>query len=110
MRQQVRQAAGLGVVVAALFVGQQQAGVGRRALAAGSPILGIEQDGAGVRRQNFRHRDFELAHHLLGHLVGRNALGAGEGLLQAAALIHGGGGDDTVLVGKRLHVAHFAFG
>ena len=98
MRQQVRQAARLGVVVAALLVGQQQAGIRRARFRGGQAALGIEQNRAGVRRQNFRDRDLELAHHLLSHLVWRNAFGARDRFLQAAALIHRGGGDDSALV------------
>ncbi len=33
----------------------------------------------------------------------------GQRLLQAAALVHGGGGDDAALVGKRLHALRFSF-
>ena len=47
--------------------------------------------------------DFEFAHHGRGDLVNIDTAGAGQGLLQAAALIHCGGGDDAVLVGQRLH-------
>ena len=97
VRQQVRQAAGLGVVVAALFISQQQAGVRRARFGGRKPTLGIEQNGAGVRRQHFRHRDFKLAHHLVGDLFESNAFSAGDGFLQTAALVHRGGGDDACL-------------
>ena len=69
VRQQVGQAAGLGVVVAALLVGQQQAGVGGARFGGGQAELRIEQDGAGMRRQNLADRDFEFAHHLVGDLI-----------------------------------------
>ena len=53
VRQQVGQAAGLGVVVAAQLISQQQAGVGRARLGGIQTEFGIEQNGAGVRRQHF---------------------------------------------------------
>ena len=54
VRQQVRQAAGLGVVVAALL---RKPAAGRRSsarLGGGQTVFGIEQNGAGVRRQDLR--------------------------------------------------------
>ena len=46
VRQQIGQAAGLGVVVAGFFIGQQQAGVRRARLRGFQAKLGIEQNGA----------------------------------------------------------------
>ena len=109
MRQQIGQAAGLGIVVAALFIRQQQAGVGGARLRGGKAVFGIQQNRARVRRQNLRHRDLEFAHHLVRHLIRRHALGRRDGFLQAAALVHGGRRDHAVLVRERLHVAHFSF-
>ena len=52
VRQQIGQTARLRVVVAAVFVGQQQAGVLCARLRCGKAPFRIEQDGAGVRRQD----------------------------------------------------------
>ena len=51
--EQIGQAAGAGLVVAGLFIGEQQAGILGAALGGGQSPLGIEQDGAGVRGENF---------------------------------------------------------
>ena len=51
--EQVGQAAGAGLVVSSLFIGEQQAGVLGAALGGGQSPLGVEQDGAGVRGENF---------------------------------------------------------
>ena len=56
VRQQIGQAAGLGVVVAAHFVGQQQAGVRGARLGGFQAEFRIEQDGAGMRRQHLAPR------------------------------------------------------
>ncbi len=72
VRQQIGQSGpGLRVVVAALFIGQQQACIRGARFRSRESILGIEQDRAGVRRQNFRYRHLELAHHLVGDLIFR---------------------------------------
>ncbi len=110
MRQQVGQAAGLGIVVAAQFIGQQQAGIFRARLGGFQAEFRVEQDGAGMRRQHFAHRHFKLAHHLGRDFFEIHAAARGQGFLQAAALIHGGGGDDAATVGQRLHALQFTFG
>ena len=51
--EQIGQAAGAGLVVSGLFVGEQQAGILGAALGGGQSPLGIEQDGGGVRGENF---------------------------------------------------------
>ena len=52
--EQVGQAAGAGLVVAGLLIGEQQAGVLGAALGGGQSPLGVEQDGAGMRRETLR--------------------------------------------------------
>ena len=64
MSQQIGQAAGLSVVVAAVFVGEQQPGILGARLGGGQAVFGIEQDGAGVRRETLAHGDLELLDHL----------------------------------------------
>ncbi len=93
VRQEVGQAAGLRVVVTAGFISQQQPCVGASRFGGGQAPLGIEQDGAGVRSQNFRHGDLELAHHFIRDLTLVDAFAGGQRFLQAASLVHGGGGD-----------------
>ena len=51
--EQIAQAAGTGLVVSGLLIGEQQAGVLGAALGGGQSPLGIEQDGAGMRGENF---------------------------------------------------------
>ncbi len=51
--EQVGQAARTGLVVSGLFISQQQAGVLGAALGGGESPLGIEQNGGGVRGENF---------------------------------------------------------
>ena len=51
--EQVAEAARAGLVVAGLFIGEQQAGILGAALGGGQSPLGIEQDGAGMRGQDF---------------------------------------------------------
>ncbi len=61
-------------------------------------------------RENAAHRHFELAHHRRRDLVDIHAAERGKRLLQVPALIHGGGGDDTALVGERFHALQFTCG
>ena len=63
-----------------------------------------------MRRENAAHRHLELAHHRRRDFVNLHAAERGKRLLQIAALIHGGGGDDATLVGERLHALQFAGG
>ena len=64
--EQIGQAAGASVVVAAVFIGEQQAGILRARLRGGKAVLGIEQNGAGVRSQDLRNGGLELLEHLRG--------------------------------------------
>ena len=54
--EQIAQAPGSGLVVAGLFVSQQQAGVLGAPLRSRQSPLGIEQDGAGMWRQHLAHQ------------------------------------------------------
>src|SRR5689334_4423359 len=67
VRKQVGQTAGLGIVIAAFFVGEQEARVLRSRFGGLEAIFRIEQDGAGMRCENSRDNGFELAHHLIGN-------------------------------------------
>ena len=98
MRQQIGQAARLGVVVAARFVSQQQAGVLERALAAGRPNSGSSRMAlaCGVRMRVTAILNSSIISSVIWSLV--DAFGGGERLLQAAALIHGGRRDDAGVV------------
>ena len=111
MRQQIGQAAGLGVVVAALFVGQQQAGVLARA-----PWrrAGRIRDRAEWR---WRAASAPCVTAILNSVIISSVISflstplrGGQRFLQAAALIHGGGGDDAGFVGQRLHVLQLTCG
>ncbi len=62
--EQIGQAAGARVVVAAVFVGEQQAGILRAGSRGGEAVFGIEQNGAGVRRENARDGGLEFLEHL----------------------------------------------
>ena len=62
----------------------------------------------GVRTA--RHGDLELAHHLIGDLFLVDSLGRGDRLLQAAALVHGGGGNDAGLIGQSAQMLDFSLG
>jgi len=108
MRQQVGQAAGPGVIVAAQLVRQQQAGVLAARLGGFQAEFRVEQDGAGVRSEDLAHRHFELAHHLMRDLFDIHAAPRGQRLLEASSLIHGGGRDDASLVGYRFHALQLA--
>jgi hypothetical protein len=110
VRQQVGQAAGLGVVVSAQLIGQQQAGVAAARQARFQAELGVEQNGAGMRRQHPGDGRLELAHHFGRDLFLIHAARRRQGLLQTAALIHGRRRDDAGLVRKRLHVLQLTFG
>ncbi len=109
-RQQVGLATRAGVVIAALFVAEQQAGTfGARFSSRESPLR-IEQDGARVRGQNLGDGEFELLHHLVGDVALLDALAGGNRLLQGAALVHRGRRDDAALVRQRLHVLDLFLG
>src|SRR5262249_50082611 len=105
--EQVRQAARAGLVVSGLFIREQQAGILGAALGGGQSPLGIEQDGAGVRRQHFGDQRLELFHHGVGDVA---AFFLGERFLQRAALVDGGGGDDAAIVGNFLQSGKFSGG
>ncbi len=104
VRQQVGQTSGLGVVVAGFLVGEQQACVGRARLGGFQAEFGIEEDGGSVRRQNARDGGFEFRHHVPRDVFRADALGRGQGFLQAAPLIHRRRRNNAVLVGQLLHV------
>src|SRR5208282_3451801 len=107
MIQQVAQASGSGLVVAGLFIRQQQAGILRAPLRSRQSPLGIEQDGAGMGRQHLAHQYLEFFHHFIGD--GR-ALFLGKRLLQRAALVHGSGGDYATFIRYSVHSSKFARG
>ena len=78
MGQQVRQTPRLGIVVAAGFISQQQTCVFRTRFGRGQAPLGIEQYGAGMRRQDFGDGGLEFRHHLIGNLLRVHSLGGGQ--------------------------------
>ncbi len=79
MIEQIGQTAGLRIVVAALFVSQQQAGILGADFSGGKAVLGIEQNGAGMRRQDACDGFFEFGHHLVGDGFFVDALILGDG-------------------------------
>src|SRR5208282_995503 len=101
--QQIGKAAGLGVVVAALLVGQEQAGVLGAGAGGLEAVLRVEQDGAGVRGENADHRFLEFAHHVGVHFFFVHAFFFGDEVAQRAALVHGRRGDHALGVGHRFH-------
>jgi hypothetical protein len=108
MVEQIGQAAGLRIVVAALLVGQQQAGILGAHLGGGKAVLGIEQNGAGVRRQDARDRFFEFGHHLVGDGFFVHAFILGDGAFQGAALVHGRGANDAAFIRNCFQAPLFA--
>src|ERR1039458_9962725 len=110
VRQQVGQAARLGGVVAGKLVGQQQTGIGGARASGFQTKIGVQQNGASMRRQNAADRRLELAHHGRRDFVDIDAAHGGQGLLQVASLVHGHCGDDTALVGERFHALQFSGG
>jgi len=91
-------APGTRVVVAGELVSEDEAGARSAGLGRFETEFGIEQDRAGVRREHAAHSHFEFAHDGGRDGFHFDAAGGGECLLQAAALIHGRGRDDAVLV------------
>jgi hypothetical protein len=93
--EEVWQAAGGGGVVAGLLVGEEEA-LAVALLGGGEAELGVEEDGGGVFGEDGGDEgleDFKVVG------VGGCSTLLGEGLLQGAALVHGGGGDDAAVVG-----------
>ena len=110
LRQQVRQAAGPRVVVAAFFVSEEQAAIRAARLPGVEAEFGVQQDRAGVGREDFGDGGLELRHHLGRDVVLVDALGGRDRLLQTAPLIHRRGGDDSARVSEGFHVLQFSFG
>src|SRR6185437_6804535 len=104
VRQQIRQPPRLGVVVAALLVRQQQPRPLVPCLRRRQPVLGVQQDRAGMRRQRPAHRDLELLHHRRRRLF---AAFLRQRLLQAAALVHRRRRDHSARVRHRIHALEF---
>ena len=105
--EQVGQTTGTGLVVSGLLIRQQQAGVLGAALRRRQPPLRIEQDGAGVWGQDFGDQRLEFFHHGVGNL---RAFFLSQRFLQRAALVHGGGSDNTTLVGYSFEAGEFSRG
>ena len=91
-------------VVAGLLVGEQEA-LAVAMLRGGQAELGVEQDGGGVLAEDVGDERLELFQIMAGG--GSSAL-FGEGLLQRAALVHGGGGDNAARVGDGLQACEFS--
>ena len=105
--QQVRQTAGSRIVIAGFLVGQQQPGTRVPSLGRAQTPNRIEQDRAGVRREDLRYGELEFAHHVVGHIGLVDALAGGDRFLQRSPLVHGGGGDHAPRVGESLHICEF---
>ena len=104
--EEVGQTAGGGGVVAGLLVGEEEA-LAVAVLGGGQAVLGVEEDGGGVLgedRGDEGLEDFEVVG------VGGGAALLGEGLLERAALVHGGGGDDAAMVGDGFESCEFSWG
>ncbi len=97
VRQEVGQAAGLGVIVTAVFVGEQEARVFRARFRGGQTPLGVEKNGACMRSQDARDGGLELLHHFVCDVLLRDTFCGGERLGQTSTLIHCGGRDDARL-------------
>ena len=108
--QQVGQPAGLSIVISALLVGEQQAGVLGALLGRGQPVLRVQQDRAGMRGEDAHHGFFELCHHLAGHCLLINAFLLGDCALERAALVHRRRGDYAARVRDCLQASLFARG
>ena len=104
--EQVGQAAGGCGVVAGLLVGEQEA-LAVAVLGGGEAVLGVEQDGGGVAGEDLGDEGLEVFE-IVG--VGGGAALLGEGLLEGAALVHGGGGDDAACVGDGFESGEFSWG
>jgi hypothetical protein len=104
--EEIGKTAGGGGVVAGFFVGQQEA-LTVAVLRGGKAVLGVEQDGGGVFGEDAGNEGLELFE-VVG--VGRGSALLGEGLLERAALVHGGGGDDAAMIGDGFEACEFSWG
>jgi len=93
MIKQVAQAAGTSLVVSGLFVGQEQAGILGATLGRGQSPLGIEQDRARMRRENFGDQRLEFFHQCVADFP---TLFLSQSLLQRPPLVHRRCLDDAV--------------
>ncbi len=104
--EEVGQAAGGGGVVAGLLVGEEKT-LAVAVLGGGETVLRIEEDAGGVLGEDRGDEGLELFK-IVG--VGGGAALLGEGLLEGAALVHGGGGDDAAMVGDGFESCEFSWG
>ena len=102
--EQVGETAGGGGVVAGLLVGEQEA-FAVAVLGGGQAELGVEQDGGGVLGEDVGDEGLEDFEVVAG---GGCAALLGERLLERAALVHGGGGDDVAGVGDGFESCEFS--
>src|ERR1700759_3348121 len=103
--EQIGEAPGGGGVVAGLLIGEQEA-LAVAMFGGGKSELGIEEDGGGVLGEHRGDEGLELFER-----TGWNRGGAGflrERLLEGAALIHGGGGDDAAVVRDSIEARELA--
>ena len=107
--EKIGQAAGTRVVIAAVFVGEQQTGVLRARKRGGQAVFGIEEDGAGVRRENLHDGGLEFLEHLRGYGILVAAFFLGNGTFQRTALVHGRGGDHVAGIRYRLEALLFSW-
>src|SRR5437879_10343022 len=103
----IGQPAGPSLVVSSFFIREQQAGILSAAFRRRQSPLGIEQDGTGVRRKDFRYQRLEFLHHAVVDLA---ALLFRQSLLQRAALVHGGSGNYATFVGNTSKSSQFSRG
>ncbi len=93
-------------VIAGLLVGEQESGTVTmfRGL---QTELGVKENRRGVPGKDLRHDDLEFTHVFRGDSATAFAC---KRFAQGAALVHGGGGDDAILVGDSLQTIEFAGG
>ena len=103
--EQVGQTAGGGGVVAGLLVGEEEA-LAVAVLGGGKAVLRIEEDAGGVLGEDVGNECLELFE-IVG-VSGGTAL-LGERLLERAALVHCGGGDDAPVIGDGFQSCEFSW-
>ena len=103
--EEIRQSARRGGVVAGLLVGEEQA-LTVAVFRGWKAVFGVEQDGGGVLGEDAGDEGLELLE-VVG--VGCGSALLGEGLLEGAALVHGGGGDDAAGIGDGFEACEFSW-
>ena len=96
------------IIEAVGFVGEQQAAAGRSTRQGVEAVFGVEQDRAGVRSERGGDGCLEFGELGVGNGGFGRPGGGGEHAAQAAALIHGDGGDGAALGGDGAEALEFS--